>query len=139
MYLLQTTEDFGNEDHRWLGSARGTQSTDSGTLVLDAFTANTHFPDGRLKSGLPLGQFSSGPYYDAAVATYGPYTQGASNGLQTLYGFLYTTQRVPAGVTTGFIPAPVLDNGRILVPFLPITVDATARGTNTRFVYKLAA
>src|SRR5690349_12961960 len=123
MYLLQTTEDFGNEDHRWLGSARGTDSPDSGTLVLDAFTANTHFPDGRLKSGLPLGKFSSGPYYDAAVDTYGPYTQGASNGLQTLYGFLYTTQRVPAGVTTGFIPSPILDFGRILVPFLPITVD----------------
>jgi hypothetical protein len=135
MYLGLTTEDFQNENHSWLGSARGTNSTRSGTLVLDSFTAGTHFPNGFLPSGLALGRFTSGPNFDAAVETFGPYTGGATNGLQTLAGFLYMSLRVPPGMTTGLIPGAVLDTGRVIVPRLPISIDATAQGTNVRFVY----
>lgn len=138
MYLGQTTETFQNENHAWLGSARGTNSTRSGTLVLDGFTANTHFPNGFLPSGLALGKYTSGGFYDAAVETFGPYTGGASNGLQTLAGFLYMSLRVPTGMTTGFLPGAVLDTGRVLVPLLPISIDSTAQGTNARFVYVTA-
>lgn len=139
MHLALRSESFGNEDHRWLGSARGTQSTRSGTLVLDAFTANTHYPDGAIRSGTPLGRYTSGPNYDAAVETFGPYTAGASNGTQTLAGFLFATLPVPPGVTTGFLPGAVLETGRVIVALLPISIDGTAQATNPRFVYVATA
>lgn len=139
MHLGITSEAFQSEDHSWLGSARGTESTRSGTLILDAFTAGTHFPDGFIRSGMPLGKFTSGTYFDAAVETFGPYTAGASNGLQTLAGFLFTSLPVPSGVTTGPLPGAVLDTGRVIVSRLPIAVDATAQATNARFVYVATA
>lgn len=44
----------GQDDQSWLGSAHGTQSTQTITLDRTTFTAATHYPEGWLKSGLPL-------------------------------------------------------------------------------------
>lgn len=138
MYLPLRSESFGNENQSWLGSARGTQSTRSGTLILSLFTGATHFPDGFLRSGQPLGKLTSGTGYDANVETFGPYTAGATNGTQTLAGFLFTSQAIPAGVTTGNVAAPILDTGRVIISLLPTSnsaVDGAAQATNPRFVY----
>jgi hypothetical protein len=136
MNLTLKTEVFGNENHAWLGSARGTESPRSGTLVLSAFTAADHYPDGQIPSGTPLSQFTSGPDFDPAVATYGPWT-----GTGALAGFLFTTQSVPVGMTTGFIVCSVLDTGRVIVELLPQAFREFAfdEAANPRFVFVATA
>lgn len=54
MSIATTTETHGGGDYRWLKSARGTEHPKSGTLDYSTFTANTHFPDGYVPSGLPV-------------------------------------------------------------------------------------
>lgn len=131
MYLQQTTETFLNENHEWLGSARGTESPQSITLQTNAFTAGTHYPNGFFPSGLPLGKYTSG----ANTGKYGPYTAGATDGTQNLAGFLYMTVKAPTDNTINVVGA-LLDTGRVIVSKLPIaTVDAAAQATNPRFVY----
>ena len=67
MYLTQTTESFDSENHSWLGSARGTQSTRSITLKTSTFTSGTHYPDGYFKSGLAIALPTSGANAGYAV------------------------------------------------------------------------
>lgn len=62
------------EDRSWLGDVDGTKSTRSITLLVSAFTKNTHYPLGILKSGTVLAQFTSG----ANVGLWGPYAGQAS-------------------------------------------------------------
>ena len=67
MYLTQTTETFSNEDHSWLGSARGTESPRSITLKTSTFTSGTHYPNGFFPSGLALALPTSGANAGYAV------------------------------------------------------------------------
>jgi len=53
------------EDRSWLGSAHGTTATRTVTLHVPAFTANTHYPNGFIPSGLVLADLGDG--------TFGPY------------------------------------------------------------------
>lgn len=63
-------------DDSWLGSGHGTDSTESITLDISTFTSGTHYPNGFVESGIPLGKIT-------ASGLYGPY--GASpNETQTL-------------------------------------------------------
>lgn len=75
MDLSLRRESFLVDDQSWLGSEHGTQATESITLDTSAFTANTHYPDGFFKSGLPLSKLTSG--------LYGPYAPD-SNEAQTV-------------------------------------------------------
>ncbi len=70
------TENFQVEDASWLGSAHGTDSTESISLDVSAFTANTHYPNGYLFSGIPLAKIT-------ASGLYGPYGASPSE-VQTL-------------------------------------------------------
>lgn len=47
------------EDRSWLGSAHGTAATRSITLDISAFTANTHYPNGFIPSGIVLAQLTA--------------------------------------------------------------------------------
>jgi hypothetical protein len=67
------------EDRSWLGDVDGTQATRSITLLVAAFTKVTHYPDGLLKSGTVLSQYSSG----ANVGLWAPYA-GAASEVQTV-------------------------------------------------------
>lgn len=131
MDLSPKRDAIGRDDHSWLGSARGTQSTQSIALVMASFTAATHYPDGYFPSGLPLGKYTSG----ANVGQYGPYTAGAADGSQNLAGFLYTAVAAPRNSMTTVVNGALLDTGRIVTANLPIAVDATAQATNPRFVF----
>jgi hypothetical protein len=62
------------EDRSWLGDVDGTQATRSITLRAAAFTKNTHYPDGVLKSGTVLARYSSGAY----AGLWAPYAGEAS-------------------------------------------------------------
>jgi len=75
MSLVISTSLVSGKDS-WLGSSHGTDSTESITLDVSAFTANTHYVSGVFLSGLPLGKITTS-------GKYGPY--GASPGeVQTL-------------------------------------------------------
>lgn len=120
----------GRDDQSWLGSAHGTNSAQSVTLQTSAFTKATHYPNGYFPSGLPLGKYATG----ANAGKFGPYTAGATDGTQTLAGFLFTATGAPRdGVSN--VQGALLDHGRVIVARLPISVDATAQGTNVHFIY----
>lgn len=76
MNLNPVTEQFQNEDQRWLGSAHGTNMGRSITLDTSAFTSGTHYPNGYFPSGLPLGKIT-------ATGKYGPYA-GRTSEIQTI-------------------------------------------------------
>lgn len=131
MDLNPSITQIGRDDLSWLGSARGTSQAQSVTLVMASFTAATHYPDGYLLSGIPLGKYTSG----ANSGKYGPYTAGAADGTQNLAGFLLTAVPAPRNSATTTVNGPLLDTGRVIVSKLPVSIDATAQGTNPRFVY----
>jgi hypothetical protein len=65
--LAMRTDSFGNENHSWLGSARGTQSPRSVTLKISTFTSGTHYPNGFIPSGVALALPTSGANVGYAV------------------------------------------------------------------------
>lgn len=64
------TESWLTDRQDWLASAHGTDTARSITLDKSAFTANTHYPDGFIRSGTPLAKI-------AASGKYGPYAGNA--------------------------------------------------------------
>jgi hypothetical protein len=117
MDLTPRTTTYQTSRQDWLGSAHGTDATESVTLNLALFTAGTHFPNGYLASGEPLGKVT-------ASGLYGPYVDGASDGTQTCVGVLYTDVQIKSGVTTGNFGAAILTHGRVINSKLPRVIDA---------------
>lgn len=107
-------ESFGQDDQSWLGSAHGTNAAQTITLDASTFTKATHYPDGWLKSGLPLAK--SGEKYVL-------WTTEA-----VLAGFLFTTVRVPEDTATP-IGGAILEHGRVKTAKLPVSVDAAGQAT----------
>lgn len=70
------TEIIGAGDQSWLGSDHATNNCRTITVDKATLVANTHYPDGYLKSGLPLGRIT-------ASGKYGPYG-GRTNEAQTI-------------------------------------------------------
>ncbi|WP_100485609.1 potassium transporter [Mycobacteroides abscessus] len=118
MDLTVRTETFGAGNQSWLGSKHGTDACRTVTIDREALVKETHYPDGRLKSGLPLAKVGD---------TYVPYAAGGANGAGVLAGFLFTDQSVRDG--GGDIVAPLLDHGRVILSKLPATVAADADTT----------
>lgn len=75
---VRRTSPLVVEDRSWLGDVDGTQATRSVTLRVAAFTKVTHFPDGVLKSGTVLAEYTSGTYQ----GLWGPYA-GQATEVQT--------------------------------------------------------
>ncbi len=113
----KTTEYAGFDDPSWLGSGHGLDSTESVTLHAAAFTAGTHYPNGYVPGGLPLGKIT-------ATGKYGPYDNAANDGRETLVGFL-AAARVVDGQAA--IVAAILTHGKVREARLPIAVDAAGK------------
>jgi hypothetical protein len=111
------TETFGQEDQSWLGSAHGTDMARSITLDVSAFTANTHYPQGFLLSGLPLGKIT-------ATGKYGPYNDASSDGTEVLAGFLLTGVRVNTLDNTIDVQGALYIHGVVVTAKLPVAVNA---------------
>lgn len=105
---------IGNEDQSWLGSAHGTNAAQTITLDASTFTKATHYPDGYLKSGLPLAK---------SGAKYVLWTTGAD-----LAGFLFTSVRVPENTATP-VGGAIFEHGRVKTAKLPVSVDAAGLAT----------
>lgn len=119
MDLSVRTEIFGGDNQSWLGSEHGTSNGRSITLDKSTFTAGTHYPQGYIRSGTPLGKIT-------ASGKYGPYNDAATDGRQTLAGFLLTPQPVATGGGNDIV-APLFEHGRIVEANLPIAIDAAGR------------
>ncbi|MFD9282788.1 head decoration protein [Streptomyces mirabilis] len=118
MILAQTSESFGSDDQSWLGSAHGTDATETISLDTSLFTPATHYPDGYFKSGIPLGAITATP------GKYGPYDNAAVDGRATLVGFLYAAVKAPT-VNTIDPSAAMLTHGKVRESRLPLgNVDA---------------
>jgi Bacteriophage lambda head decoration protein D len=119
MDLSLKTETFNQEDQSWLGSEHGTNAARSITLDVSTFTAGTHYPDGFLKSGIPLGKVT-------ASGRYGPYNDAASDGRQTLVGLLFTGVKTPA-VSSTPVSGAMLLHCFVVEAKLPVAVDANGK------------
>ncbi len=108
------------DDPSWLGSAHGTDATETGTVDTSLFTAGTHYPDGYLPSGTPLGKVT-------ATGLYGPYTPGDDPaGLGTLVGFLVAPRAVASASQR--IAVGILTHGRVVEANLPTSaLDANGK------------
>lgn len=131
MDLTLRTDVIGQDKQSWLGSASGTDTAVSGVLAISTFTANTHYPDGYIRSGTPVAKFTSG----GNSGKFGPYVSGGSNGSAVLFGFVLTPTRVPASGDTIAALMDGSDGPRIIVANLPITVDSAGMTSNAHFIY----
>ena len=113
MDLTIKREAFGQDDRSWLGSAHGTDAQQTITLDVSTFTAATHYPQGWLKSGLPLQDLGNGKF-------------GLWLTTKTLAGFLATPVKVPAVGSTP-VGAALLEHGRVKAAKLPVSVDTAGR------------
>ena len=117
MDLSVRTETFGQDDQTWIGAAHGIDLARSVSLDTSAFTEATHYPDGYIPSGTPLGRIT-------ATGLYGPYTPAAADGTDVLAGFLLTPTKPAASGETG---AALYEHGRVVEANLPIAIDANGR------------
>jgi len=122
MNLGLITESFSQDKRDWLQGAHGTDIAPSVTLDVTKFTANTHFPDGYIKSGIPLGKVTAG-------GKYGPYDNAAADGREVCVGFLYTGVEVVTrrGVTLATAVASMLVHCAVKESKLPVAVDAAGK------------
>jgi hypothetical protein len=112
MDLTPRVETFGQDDQTWLDSAHGTDAAISGTVDLTkGFVAGTHYANGDLPSGTPLGKVT-------ASGKYGLYDDTATDGRQTLVGHLFTSVKA-----RGDVIGAVLVHGRINRSRLPFAID----------------
>lgn len=115
MDLSVVTETFGQDDQSWIGAAHGIDLARSITLDVSAFTEGTHFPDGYIPSGTPLGRIT-------ATGLYGPYNNALATGQEVGAGFLLTPTKVTAGGAD--VGAALYEHGRVVEDNLPIAIDA---------------
>lgn len=80
MDLSIRSETFGQDDQTWIGAAHGIDLARSISLDTSAFVEGTHYPDGYLKSGLPLGRITATGLY----APYGGSAGVSANEVQTI-------------------------------------------------------
>lgn len=119
MDLSVRTETFGQDDQTWIGAAHGIDLARSITLDTSAFVAGTHYPDGYIKSGTPLGKIT-------ATGLYGPYDNAAVDGREVLAGFLLTPTK-PGATSTTDVGAALYEHGRVVEANLPIAIDAAGK------------
>lgn len=117
MTIRSTPTIVGQSDPSWLGSAHGTDATQSITLDVTAFAKATYWPKGRIRSGCPLGVIT-------ASGLYGPYNADGVDGTETLAGFLYTDVRVFDGDET--VTGAIFLHGQVKPANLPHALPETA-------------
>lgn len=115
-----STETFGGGDQSWVGSPELLGFARTEILDISAFNANTHYPDGYVKSGTAVAKV-------AGVLV--PYASGAGDGTAVLAGFVQTDQKV---VGSKDFSVPLYDKGRVKTANLPIAWVAPASAANDK-------
>ena len=120
-----------SEDRSWLGSAHGTDATQTITLDLALFTKETHYPNGFIPSGVTLAKVT-------ATGKYGPYSNAADDGRTVMDGHLFNSTHVPADTSIA-VGAPILRHGEVVESNLPSGHGLDANGktdVGTRIIYR---
>lgn len=122
MDLSLKSINFSQDRRDWLGSEHGTDAPRSVSLDVSKFTQATHYPDGYLKSGIPLGKIT-------ASGLYGPYDDTATDGRQTCVGLLFTGVGVvdQRGRVSTQVGGSMLLHGFIRLTKLPVPLDANGQ------------
>ncbi|OQQ32271.1 hypothetical protein A6411_10720 [Prescottella equi] len=115
MDLTIKTETFGQDDQSWLASAHGTDTARSINLTVASFTAATHYPNGALKSGLPLKKAGN------------RYVLWSNGDTEPIEGHLFTAVKVPAGATV--VVGALLWHGAVVAAKLPVSVNTAGQAT----------
>jgi hypothetical protein len=119
MDLTLKSVSYSQDRKDWLGSQHGTDVLRSVTLDVSTFTKATHYPDGYLKSGIPLGKIT-------ATGKFGLYDDTKTDGRQTCVGFLWSGVEVVdhRGNVSTAVGGSMLIHGFINTAKLPVSVDA---------------
>jgi len=110
---------YGTGNHKALGSAHGTGNAPTGTLDVDSFTEETHYPNGYIPAMTPV---------DASdLAAVKPYTAPDPGEPALNMGFILTDTEVKNGAAA---PTAILRHGSIVSEFVPgdFTAPAYAPG-----------
>jgi hypothetical protein len=114
---------YSVDDRAWLIGTHGVDLTPSVTLDISKFTKNTHYPDGFIKSGTPLGIVT-------ATGLYGPYNDAASDGTEVCRGLLFSFVRAidPSnGNTLTKVGGARFVHGAVKESKLPIAINANGK------------
>lgn len=122
---LKTTTFVADEKLDWLWGNHGYDQMDTGTLYAPAFAAA--YPTGIIKSGTPLGKFTTG----AGIGMYGPYAPAAVDGTGDVAALLGTTKEIKgphAGAVAQNTPCALFRHGFVVAAKLPTEVPIDANG-----------
>lgn len=110
------------DNREWLIGQHGVDLTPSVTLDISKFTKNTHYPNGFIKSGTPLGIVT-------ATGLYGPYNDGASDGTEVCRGLLFSFVRAidEFGTTLTKVGGARFVHGAVKESKLPIAINANGK------------
>lgn len=104
-------ETFAQPSHLWLGSSHGTDAARTVTIDVSELTANTHYPNGYLPDGTPLGLLDGSDLYGVYDGT----------DPDTLAGFLLEPVKVTGDAD---VAGALLDHGRVIEEHLPFPIDS---------------
>lgn len=106
-----TSTDYQVEKRSWMLSQWGQGPGENPSVVIDqsAFIQGTHFPNGFIASGEPLGVITAAS--SATKTVVGPYDNAAVDGREVCFGLLHSSVKVPtngtdpggAAVRAGFV------------------------------------
>lgn len=122
------TTNFYAEDRRWLLSQWGQNPGENPSITIDvsAFTAGTHYPNGFIASGEPLGKITATSSGDKIVV--GPYDDAAVDGRNVCIGFLHSGVKVPSLTdNTKDTNGALVKCGFIKEARLPRAIDANGK------------
>lgn len=118
------TVAFAVENRTWLGSAHGTEATQSATLDIAGFTAGTHYPNGYIPSGVLISQ-------DPTSKKWHPWVAGE------FAGHLFNSEKVDTGQTVA--ATAVLLHGQVIQANLPAGNGVTGPSKTAlagQFIYR---
>lgn len=122
MDLTQRTESFVSDDQSWLGSSHATDTAETVTLDITAWTTllGSTFTGGYIPSGVSLGIIT-------ASGKYGPYLEAAGDGRTVMRGLLFHAVRAKSTDTTDKIGA-LIWHGQVITAKLPTGHGVDANG-----------
>lgn len=109
------------DDPSWLVADHGQNLNLSATFDVSLFVEEDHFPDGFLKSGIPVGKVT-------ATGLYGPYDDSEDDGRQVCVGFLYSPLTVVDGLgSPETVFGAIYTHGGVVEANLPVEIDANGK------------
>lgn len=110
------------DNRQWLVGTHGVDVTPGVTLDVSKFTKSTHYPNGFIRSGQPLGKVT-------ASGLYGPYDDTAVDGRQTCAGLLFSYCRAidREGNTVAKVGSARFIHGLVDSTKLPVAIDAAGK------------